>query len=170
MRKVQKASDIECILFFDEADSLFGKRTNVSDSKDRYANLETSYLLQRLEEYEGITILATNLIKNIDLAFKRRFQYIIPFTLPDESERKKIWKSVIPKTMPVSPNIDFDYLANQFQLNGSRIKSIVLSSAFMAASNHTELNMKLILCAIKEELSKNSEAIPNKNFRQYEDK
>lgn len=149
----EEAGQVNGILFFDEADALFGKRTEVKDSLDRFANLETAYLLQKLEEHEGVVILATNLLENIDDAFKRRLQYIIRFPLPDVTLRKNIWETVLPPEVPCAGNIDFDQLA-AFELTGSNIKSIALSAAFMAVAEDRPLGMPDLLKAVREESSK----------------
>ena len=96
------------ILLFDETDALFGKRTEVKDSHDKNANVETSYLLQKMEEYDGITIMTTNFIENIDKAFFRRISYVVHFTFPDATARKEIWLKMYPKEMPISKDVDFD--------------------------------------------------------------
>src|SRR5262249_29940830 len=114
------------ILFFDEADALFGKRTKVSDAHDRYANIETSYLLQRMEAYEGVVILATNLRENMDEAFTRRIRFIVDFPFPDVASRKLIWQTHFPRETPVSADLDYDWLAQQWQITGGNIKNIVL--------------------------------------------
>ncbi len=163
-----QAANSNCILFFDEADSLFGKRTEVKDSHDRNANLEVSYLLQKLEEHEGITILATNLAKNFDDAFKRRFQYIVDFPFPDEDSRLLIWQSVFPKNAPLDSDIDFAYLSKQFRLSGSNIKNIALSSAFSAAATDTAIGMGHILKSVKEESAKNGTPLLAGDLGEYE--
>ena len=107
------AENSNAILFFDEADALFGKRSEVRDSHDRYANIEISYLLQKMEEYQGISILATNLRQNLDDAFMRRLQAVVEFPFPDEEYRTRIWKNVFPKEAPLSPDVDFALLARK---------------------------------------------------------
>lgn len=97
---------------------LFGKRSEVKDAQDKYANAETAYLLQKMEEYEGIVILATNYIQNFDEAFKRRIRFMIEFPLPDAKRRLKIWSQVYPRQTPVSEDVDFEFLAGQFELSG----------------------------------------------------
>lgn len=142
------------ILFFDETDALFGKRSEVKDSHDKYANIETAYLLQKMEEYEGITVLATNLLNNIDEAFIRRISYIIKFPFPDEEQREKIWRSMFPKEAPIGDDVDFKYVASKFQVAGGYIKNIAVSSAFMAADAGTVIGMRHILQAVKYEMQK----------------
>ena len=102
------------ILFFDEADALFGKRSEVKDAHDRYANIEVAYLLQRIEEYEGVVILASNLSKNIDEAFSRRMHYVVEFPLPDETHRERLWRGMFPPEAPMGEDVNFQFLAKQF--------------------------------------------------------
>jgi hypothetical protein len=130
-----EAETSNAILFFDEADALFGKRTEVSDAHDRYANIETSYLLQKMEEYEGIVILATNLRENMDDAFVRRLRFIVDFPFPDEANRQRIWETHLPAEAPRSPDIDYRSLARDFKVAGGTIKNIVLNAAFLAAAD-----------------------------------
>ena len=149
-----EAETSNAILFFDEADALFGKRTEVSDAHDRYANIETSFLLQKMEEYEGVVILATNLRENMDEAFTRRIRFIVEFQFPDEAHRLRIWRAHLPVEAPVSPEIDYACLAREFQLAGGSIKNIVLNSAFLAAANGGRIGMDHILRAAKREFEK----------------
>ncbi|NHN32429.1 ATP-binding protein [Paenibacillus sp. S3N08] len=150
----EEARISNAILFFDETDALFGKRSEVKDSHDKYANIETAYLLQKMEEYEGITVLATNLLNNIDEAFIRRISYIIKFPFPDEEHREKIWRSMFPKEAPLGPDVDFKYIATKFPIAGGNIKNIAVSSAFMAADAGSLIGMRHILQAVKYELQK----------------
>src|SRR5258705_2090672 len=134
-RVFQEAESSNAILFFDEADALFGKRTKISDAHDRYANIETSYLLQRVEAYEGVVILATNLRENMDEAFTRRIKFIVDFPFPDIASRKLIWQTHFPREAPVSDDLDYDWLAQQLQITGGSIQNIVLNAAFFAAAD-----------------------------------
>ncbi len=122
------------ILFFDEADTLFAKRSGISNSNDRYANMETGYLLQKIEEYKGIAILATNYLENIDSAFQRRIQYIIHFPFPDEAMRLQLWKKSFPENAPMEDDVDFSFYAKKYELSGSSIKETALNSAYLAAA------------------------------------
>jgi ATP-dependent 26S proteasome regulatory subunit len=153
-RIFQEAETSNAVLFFDEADALFGKRTEVSDAHDRYANIETSYLLQKMEEYEGIVILATNLRENLDDAFIRRMRFIVEFPFPDATSRQKIWLTHFPSQAPVSPDIDYAWLARQFQVTGGHIKNIVLNAAFFAAANGGVIGMEQVLRGAKREFEK----------------
>src|SRR5262249_51238935 len=153
-RIFHEAESSNAILFFDEADALFGKRTKVSDAHDRYANIETSYLLQRMEAYEGVVILATNLRENMDEAFTRRLRYIVDFPFPDAASRKRLWHTHFPRQTPVSADLDYDWLAQQFQITGGTIKNIVLSAAFSAAANGGTVNMTHVLRGTRREFEK----------------
>lgn len=153
------AQDINCILFFDEADALFSKRTEVNDSKDKYANVETAYLLQRIEQFPGITILATNNARNFDEAFRRRMSYYINIAMPDKEIRKKIWESVFPKEIEIDPRVDFDELAEKFEFAGSNIKSISIAAAYAAAAAGTPVDRKCIYEAIYIDYLKNGKLL-----------
>lgn len=145
------AETSNAILFFDEADALFGKRSEVRDSHDRYANLEISYLLQKMEEYQGISILATNLRKNLDEAFERRLQAVIEFPFPDEINRRQIWENVFPKEAPLADDVRFELLAKEIQLAGGNIKNMALTAAFTSAANGGVIGMEqLIHAAFRE--------------------
>ncbi len=148
------AETANAILFFDEADALFGKRSEVRDSHDRYANIEISYLLQKMEQYEGIAILATNLRRNLDEAFLRRLQMVIEFPFPGEGQRRQIWEQLFPPETPRADEIDFDLLARQFRLAGGNIKNIVLGSAFLAAADGGQVSMKHLLQSAGREYQK----------------
>ncbi len=132
-RIFDEAETSHAVLFFDEADSLFSKRTDVKSSNDRYANLEVNYLLQRMETFDGVTILATNLEQGLDEAFKRRVRFSVQFELPEEAERKKLWRSMFPPQVPLAADIDWDRIAKQFEMAGGYIKKAVLRAALIAA-------------------------------------
>ena len=149
-----EAESSNSILFFDEADALFGKRSEVKDAHDRYANIEINYLLQKLDDYEGIIILATNLKNNLDAAFTRRLNYTVEFPFPDEQYRHLIWRQVFPEEAPVAEDVDFAFLAERFRMAGGNIKNIALNSAFMAATKEDEIRMEHIILAIKREYQK----------------
>jgi hypothetical protein len=153
-RIFEEAETANAILFFDEADALFGKRTEVSDSHDRYANIEISYLLQKMEEYDGVVILASNLRQNIDEAFVRRIRFIVEFPFPDEESRRRIWQSHFPAAAPVSGHIDFNFLSREFHISGGHIRNIVLNAAFLAAGNGSVIKMDHVLRSVKQEYVK----------------
>jgi len=123
----------DVLLFFDEADALFGQRTQVRSSNDRFANLEVSYLLERMENFRGLAVLATNRKKDLDEAFLRRLRYVIEFPLPGEAERASIWRKAIPAEVSVD-GIEFDTLSREFALSGGHIRSIVLNACLQAAA------------------------------------
>ncbi|NES77318.1 MULTISPECIES: ATP-binding protein [unclassified Okeania] len=148
------AETANAILLFDEADALFGKRSEVRDSHDRYANIEIGYLLQKMEEYEGISILTTNLRQNLDEAFVRRLAFTVHFPSPDEASRRQIWEGIWTEEIPLSPDIDFDFLARQFKLSGGNIKNIALAAAFLAAEADSAVMMEHLLQGIRREYQK----------------
>jgi AAA+ superfamily predicted ATPase len=164
-----EASRTSAILFFDEADSLFGKRAEVKDAQDRYANLETSYLLQKMEEYEGITILATNLLQNFDEAYRRRFKFMINFPMPDVKNRRKLWENIFPQKLPMDPEVDLDFLANKFELSGSNIKNIAVAASFLAAGEGSPLKMMHLIKALKNEMTKAGKIIVKQDLGGYGD-
>ena len=151
----EAAKNSNAILFFDEADSLFSKRTNVNSSNDRYANAETSYLLQKVEEYSGMSILATNNMQNFDAAFKRRMSFIIPISIPDEATRVQLWKKAFPAGAPLAKDVDFKILARAVEMSGSSIKSSAVSAAYLAAAEGKKISMEHISMAVERECLKN---------------
>lgn len=153
-RIFQAAENANAILFFDEADALFGKRSEVKDSHDRYANIEISYLLQKMEGYEGLSILATNMHRNMDEAFVRRTTFTVHFPFPDESNRRCIWESMWPAEALLSEDIDLDFLAHQFKLAGGNIQNIALAAAFLAAKDNTKITIDHLLRATRREYQK----------------
>lgn len=138
----ERAKNMDAILFFDEADAFFSKRTEVSDANDRNSNSEVAHLLQKLEEYEGISILATNLKDNIDDAFKRRFKYMVHFQLPAAEERRALWKKMLPDAAPREQDINLDYFADKFELSGSEIKEVMVHAAYQAARQNKAVGNK----------------------------
>ena len=148
------AENANAILFFDEADALFGRRSEVHDSHDRYANIEISYLLQRMEQYEGITVLATNLRQNLDESFVRRLAFTVHFPFPDETDRRCIWAGIWPAETPVAADVDLGALASRFKLSGGNIKNIALSSSFLAAADGGVVRMEHLLHAAQREYQK----------------
>lgn len=155
------------ILFFDEADAIFGKRTEVKDSHDRHANVETAYLLQRMEDYEGVTILATNYLKNIDEAFLRRINFVIEFPFPDASYREKIWRSMFPEETPLHEDVDFSLIAKKFEISGGNIKNIVVSAAFIAAEKNEPVRTSYIIKAARTELNKIGKMVSLDDLEEY---
>jgi hypothetical protein len=161
-----EASDV--ILFFDEADSLFGRRTEVKDAHDRYANLEVSYLLERMERFKGLAILATNRKKDLDEAFLRRLRFLIDFPLPGADERLRIWKHVMPEGIDVSA-IDFTFLAQRFPLAGGHIRSIVFHACLQAAQpgGPRKLDMATVITAVKREYDKLDRSMSLEQYGAY---
>jgi hypothetical protein len=135
------------ILLFDEADSLFAKRTEVKSSVDRYANLEVNYLLQRMEAFGGITILTTNMDSAIDEAFKRRISFKVNFPFPEPEDRKKLWRVMLPSEAEVGTDIDFDFLSNKYEMSGGYIRNAVLRAAFLAADDRSPITMRHMMRA-----------------------
>jgi AAA+ superfamily predicted ATPase len=157
------------ILFFDECDALFGKRSEVKDAHDRNANVEVAYLLQQIEEYDGVCILASNLAQNIDAAFMRRITYLVRFPFPDAAARRSIYLKLLPAPLPLEDDVDWDYLAEKFNLSGGHIKNIVLNAAFFAASENAKLGMRHLLNAAVDELRKNDIVVVREDFSEYAD-
>jgi SpoVK/Ycf46/Vps4 family AAA+-type ATPase len=166
----REAEMSQSLLFFDEADALFGKRTEVNTAQDRFANVETSYLLQRIEQYQGLVMLATNFQENIDDAFLRRLHCVVRFPFPDEAAREKIWKLQFPPQAPLAEGVDFRYLAKQFQISGASIRNIALEAAFLAAQDAApdqHISMDHIIQAIKLELLKQGKLVMKSDLGQY---
>jgi AAA+ superfamily predicted ATPase len=160
----REAEQSQSLLFFDEADSLFGKRTEVKDAHDRYANIEVNYLLQRVEQYEGVVVLATNLQRNLDDAFLRRIKEVVDFSFPDGKLRERIWRAHFPPGAPKEADIDFNFLSSQFKLTGGNIKNIVLSAAFLAAEEGRPIKMADLILGTKSELRKEGKLCTKSDF------
>lgn len=150
----EKADSQNCILFFDEADALFSKRTDISSSHDRYANVETSFLLQCIEEFTGVTILATNLFQNFDEAFMRRITVIARFNMPDEDLRYNMWKKFFPQQTPLASDVDFSVLAKELEISPAIIKAAAFTAAILASEEGDTVAMRHILSALENELGK----------------
>jgi ATPase family associated with various cellular activities (AAA)/Winged helix domain, variant len=155
------------MLFIDEAEAMLGKRSEVKDAHDRYANIEVAYLLQKLEEHDGVVILASNLKRNIDDAFARRMHYVIEFPLPDELHRKKLWRGMFPPEVPLGDDVDFDFLAKQFDLAGGDIRNVALDAAFLAAQDGRCITMKQLVRALARQLAKQGKIPSAAQFRQF---
>ncbi len=150
----EEAESSNAILFFDEADAIFGKRSEVKDAHDRYANVEISYLLQRMEAYDGVTMLATNLRANLDEAFTRRLQFAIDFPFPEKVDRLRIWQTLFPPDVPRAPDLNFELLAQRFKLAGGNIRNIIVSAAYLAADDGGQVTMQHLLHGTYRELEK----------------
>ena len=155
----EAASQGDLVLFFDEADALFAKRSEVTDSKDRYANLETSYLLQRLERHDGMVVLATNFQNNIDQAFLRRIDLSIEFLAPERPERLRLWQRSFPPDAPYD-GVDLERLAALFDLTGGSIRKAALHAGFLAADASTSITNEVVLAAIRREYQKLGRLLP----------
>lgn len=154
------------LLFFDEADALFGKRSEVKHSNDRYANIEVNYLLQRLETFEGVAILATNMKSALDDAFVRRLRFIVDFKFPVASERRAIWQTAFPPLVPIE-RLDYDKLS-KLNITGGNIRNISLNAAFLASAANTPVTMRLVLQAARDEFRKLEKPINEPAFRWLE--
>ena len=154
------------ILLFDEADALFGKRTEVKDSHDRHANIEVSYLLQRMEAYQGLAILTTNLKNSLDKAFLRRLRFMLPFPLPDADARAQIWQRIFPIQTP-QQHLDYDKLG-QLKIAGGNIRNIALNAAFLAAATNEPVSMSHILQAAQREYLKLEKLLTNEEIEGWD--
>jgi hypothetical protein len=165
-----EAQSSNAILFFDEADAIFGKRSEVKDAHDRYANIEISYLLQRMEAYDGVTILATNLRANLDEAFARRLQFAVDFPFPDEAYRRHIWQTLFPPGVPREADLDFDLLARRFRLAGGNIRNIIVTATYLAAADNGRVGMPHLLHGARRELQKMGRLVNEKDLTMPEPK
>jgi SpoVK/Ycf46/Vps4 family AAA+-type ATPase len=167
-RIFDEAERSNAILLFDEADALFGKRSEVSDSHDRYANIEASYLLQRVEEYDGAVFLTTNLESNVDDAFGRRIHHSIAFSPPDREAREAIWRGIFPAETPLD-DVDYEFLSS-LSVTGGNIKNIALTAAFLAADEGRPVGMGHLACAARREFEKIGKLIDPDRFEPYLDR
>jgi hypothetical protein len=153
-RIFSEADGVNAVLLFDEADALFGKRSEVRDAHDRYANIEVAYLLQRMETFDGLAILATNLRANLDEAFARRLDAVVDFTTPDEAHRRLLWQRCLGTSVPRADDVDVDFLARQFELSGGNIRSIAVTAAYEAAATDGPVTMRSLVRATLTEYRK----------------
>jgi AAA+ superfamily predicted ATPase len=153
-RLFDTAEAMNIILFFDEAEGLFSKRTEAQDSHDRFSNLQTGYILQRIETYNGIILLATNLLKNIDSAFVRRFKYMVEFPAPGPAQRLRMWQTAFPPALQLSPDIDFAFLADKVKLTGGGILNVSIAAALRAYNSGGLVGLEDILHAVEREYKK----------------
>jgi len=168
LEKIFRAADQgDAVLLFDEADAIFGKRSEVRDARDRYANVEVAYLLQRLENYEGLAVLTTNLRGNIDEAFIRRLDSVLEFPLPEEAERLQIWRRSLPPEAPVAADADLAFLARKFKLAGGHIRNIALTGAFLAAADNSPIGMKHLVRATRREYQKLGKLVAEADFEHH---
>ncbi|MFI9550359.1 ATP-binding protein [Nonomuraea endophytica] len=155
-----RAEEEDCILVFDEADAIFGRRTEVSDARDRYANQEVSYLLQRVERHRGVVILTTNLLGNLDRAFARRIDLQVEFPAPGIAERLALWRNVLPPALPVADGVDFAALAERYPLTGAEIRDAVLDAAYLAAADGQVVTAGYLVSGIHAAFAKNGRTPP----------
>jgi hypothetical protein len=164
-----EAESVNGVLLFDEADALFGKRSDVSDAHDRYANVEVAYLLQRMELFEGIAILATNLRSNLDEAFARRLDMLVDFPEPEAQDRLRLWQRCLGTTAPRAADLDLDFMAHAFRLSGGNIRNIVVSAAYAAAEEQTPISMGHLVRATEREYRKLGRMVVESEFGPYYD-
>ena len=152
-------------LLFDEADALFGRRTEVGDARDRYANLETAYLLSRIERFEGLVVLATNLRQNLDGAFARRLDFIVGFDPPDAGQRAQLWRRLLPPAAPLDPGVDIERLAALYAIPGGMIRSAAVSAGYLAAADGGVITAGHLVHAIRREYAKAGQHFPGEPQR-----
>jgi SpoVK/Ycf46/Vps4 family AAA+-type ATPase len=162
-----EAESVNGVLLFDEADALFGKRSDVSDAHDRYANVEVAYLLQRMELFEGIAILATNLRSNLDEAFSRRLDVMVDFPEPEKEDRLRLWRRCLGTAAPVTDDLDLEFLAVAFRLSGGNIRNIAVSAAYAAAEEGTPIGMGHLVRATQREYRKLGRMVVESEFGRY---
>jgi hypothetical protein len=161
------AQGLNGVLFFDEADALFGKRSAVSDGHDRYANIEVAFLLQRMEQFDGISVLATNLSANLDDAFSRRIDVRVTFPQPEAPERRRLWARHLPPSLPVADDVDVDFLAGAFRLTGGDIRNVTVAAAYAAAGSESAVGMEHIVRATAREYRKLGRLCTEEDFGPY---
>ena len=166
-RVFDEAQGANAILFFDEADAVFGKRTEVRDSHDRYANIEVSYLLQKIEEYDGIVVLSSNLRANLDEAFLRRLKAIVDFPFPQEEDRRRIWGLNLRADAPLAEDVDLDFMARQFRVAGGNIKNIAVLGAFLAVEEGASIAMRHLIRATRREYQKLGRLVTESDFTEW---
>jgi hypothetical protein len=162
-----EAGSVNAVLFFDEADAIFGKRSDVKDAHDRYANIESAYLLQRLETFDGLAVLATNLRANIDDAFTRRLDAIIDFPAPTPPLRRALWVRCLAPPLPLADDLDLDFLADAFEMAGGNIRSASTTAAYLAAAAETAVSMQQVIAAVEQEYRKLGRLVLEREFGLY---
>ncbi len=164
-----EADRVNGVLLFDEADALFGKRSEVKDARDRYANVEVAYLLQRMERFDGLAVLTTNLRSNVDEAFVRRLDAIIDFPMPEEEHRRRLWAANLAPDLPVSGDIDLDFLAGRFKISGGNIRNVCVTAAYLAAAQDRPVTMADLVRATEREYRKLGRLTVEAEFGEYTD-
>jgi SpoVK/Ycf46/Vps4 family AAA+-type ATPase len=166
-RIFSQADKVNGVLLFDEADALFGKRSSVSDAKDRHANVEVAYLLQRMESFDGVAILTTNLSSNLDEAFVRRLDAIIDFPSPDPVQRELLWRSKLRPELPQDADLDVRFLAERFKLSGAEIRNVVVTAAYLAGEEGGSVGMHHLLRGLLAEHRKMGRYLPESDLGPY---
>jgi hypothetical protein len=166
-RIFEEAEGVNGVLFFDEADALFGKRSETKEAKDRYANVEVAYLLQRMEQFNGVAVLATNLQANLDEAFTRRLDTLVVFPEPEEAERSRLWEAHLPATLPRAGDLDLEFLSRSFVLTGGDIRNICLAAAHRAAPERRPVSMDDLVWATGREYRKLGRLCTEAEFGSY---
>ncbi len=166
-RIFSEAGGVNAVLLFDEADAIFGKRSEVRDAHDRYANIESAYLLQRMETFDGLAILATNLKSNIDEAFTRRLDMIIDFPPPDEKSRLAIWRQCLKPPVPCAADLDLEFCATSFTLSGGNIRSAATTAGYLAAGRDGVVGMPELIAAVQQEYRKLGRLVVEREFGPY---
>jgi hypothetical protein len=162
-----EAEGVNGVLLFDEADALFGKRSEVSDAHDRHANVEVAYLLQRMESFDGLAVLATNLRANLDEAFSRRLDVLVDFALPDEAARRALWAACLGPKLPRADDVDLDFCARAFELSGGSIRAIAVTAAYLAADAGTPVQMDQLIQATQTEYRKLGRLVLDSEFGRW---
>jgi hypothetical protein len=162
-----EADRVNGVLLFDEADAIFGKRSEVKDARDRYANVEIAYLLQRMERFDGLAVLTTNLRANLDEAFLRRLDVIVDFPMPDEDDRRRLWEQHIPPSLPRAADVDVAFLARSFKFSGGNIRNCCLAAAFFAAAEDRPVRMMDLIRATEREYQKLGRLAHESEFGDY---
>lgn len=162
-----EAGGVNAVLLFDEADAVFGKRSEVRDAHDRYANIESAYLLQRMESFDGLAVLATNLRANIDEAFTRRLDAIVDFPVPDAALRRTLWDQCLGRYVPRGEDLDLDFCARAFEFSGGAIRSVVVTAAYLAADKAGPVGMAELITAVQREYRKLGRLLLEREFGPY---
>ncbi len=162
-----EAAGVNAVLLFDEADAVFGKRSEVRDAHDRYANVESAFLLQRMESFDGLAVLSTNLRANIDEAFTRRLDAIVDFPAPDEDLRLALWRRCLAPPLPVDDDVDHAFCARAFELTGGNIRSVAVTAAYLAAQSGRPVTMAQVVVAVQREYRKLGRLVLEQEFGTY---
>ncbi|WP_086565878.1 ATP-binding protein [Streptomyces africanus] len=162
-----EASAVNAVLLFDEADAIFGKRSEVKDAHDRHANIESAYLLQRMESFDGIAVLTTNLRANLDEAFTRRLDVVADFPVPDSSQRLALWERCLGDRLPRAADLDLAFCADRFELAGGSIRACAVTAAYLAAESRSPLTMRQLVTAVAQEYRKLGRLILESEFGPY---